>query len=90
MFASVPTLQETQTWRQQVAKHATTPVSVALVTGMVALLLLLVLCPPFVQVRTTQELERGKPDVKRLLGWALLVGIIVLFLPLVLRAGSGP
>ena len=88
MFASVPTTYETQSWRQQAQRHARTPVSVALAAGLLALLLLLGLCPPFVQARTDQELERGKPDVKRLLGWALLVGVVVLFLPLVLPGAS--
>ena len=82
MFASVPSTQETLSWRQQVHRHARTPVSVALAMALLALVLLLVLCPPFVQARTDEELERGKPDAKRLLGWALVVGAVVLFLPL--------
>ena len=88
MFASVPTVKESQTWRQQVTQHAQTPVSVAGATCVVTLLLLLVLCPPFVQARTDQELERGKPDVKRLVGWALVVGCLALLLPLALQSRS--
>ena len=82
MFASVPTTQETVSWRQHVTRHSRTPTSVALGMALLALLLLLLLCPPFVQARTDEEFERGKPDPKRLLGWALLVGVVVLFLPL--------
>lgn len=86
MFASVPSTQETLGWRQQVRRHARTPASVAGAMALLALLLLLALCPPFVQSRTNEELERGKPDLKRLFGWALVVGLVVLFLPLVISA----
>lgn len=82
MFASVPTTQESISWRQQMQQHCRTPISVALGIALLTLLLLLLLSPPFVQARTDEELERGKPDPKRLLGWALLVGVVVLFLPL--------
>ena len=86
MFASVPTSQETLSWRQQVQRHARTPLSVALGMALLALLLLLLVSPPFVQARTDEEFERGKPDPKRLLGWALVVGVVVLFLPLLITA----
>ena len=49
-------------------------------------MLLLLVSPPFVQARTDEEFERGKPDPKRLLGWALVVGVVVLFLPLMITA----
>ena len=85
MFETAPTQDRGQTsWRQCAAEHGRTPVYAALATAVFAIVLLMVLCPPFVQHRSEQEhdLERGKLQLSRVLGWAAVIFVLALLVPL--------
>lgn len=83
MFQNAPAPQDALPWQDRARQHARTPVWVAVATAVAALLLLVALCPPFVQRRSEHELERGKVDVSRLLVWTVIIFVLVLVLPLV-------
>ena len=87
MFAAAPSRTETTRfdWRKQLSHHGKTPVSVALGGAVLVLLLLLLVCPPFVQARNDSDhhLQRGPIDLTRLLLWTLLGFVAILVLPLV-------